>query len=391
MGDTTHLTTLQRKAGAGRGESESAGMTPAKALRLALSKAAQEELSLALRVQGAAVSRVNQPGLLDALSDDFLLLLLEGPQGGLGVVALDIQALAALIEVQTMGQVIKSPATQRQATATDSAMCEPLLDRVLQEFEGHLVGSSAERWATGFRFGERVENVRLLGLRIDEADYRLFRITLDMADGAKQGEMLLALPADGCVRLNAGADGGHNWAQMLKKTVQASHVELLAVLHRAQVPLAAATAFKTGDLVPVPQSAIGEVQLEGADGRFVGLARLGQQNGHKALRITDGTTADTSAAAEDSMVNITPEAAPEPMMGTLDDLALPDQGMAGKMATAPMAVDGGDALPDLPLAPMDLSGEGGLPDVPMAPMDDLPAGDIGEMPMATMPMDMEIG
>jgi flagellar motor switch protein FliM len=374
MGETTQLTTLQRKAGAGRSESESAGMTPAKALRLALSKSAQDELSLALRVQGVAESRVNQPGLLEALSDDLLLLLLEGPQGGLGVAALDIQALAALIEVQTMGQVLKSPATQRRATATDSAMCAPLLDRVLQEFEGHLAGSSAERWATGFRFGERVENTRLLGLRIIEADYRLFRITMEMADGAKQGEMLLALPADGCVQHKCGVDGGGNWAQMLQKAVQASHVDLLAVLHRLQIPLAKASAFKPGDLVPVPQSAIGAVQLEGVDGRIVGVARLGQQNGNRALRISDGAVSDTPAGGTD-MANITSSVATGPLMDGVGDAPLHD----------------GDVTPEIPMMPM---GADGLPDLPMAQMDDPPAdamGDIGELPMAAMPMDMEIG
>jgi len=374
MGETTQLTTLQRKAGAGPGESDTPGMTPAKALRLALSKAAQDELGLALRVQGVAETRVNQPGLLDALSDDLLLLLLEGPQGGLGVAALDIQALAALIEVQTMGQVLKSPATQRRATATDSAMCEPLLGRALQDFEEHLAGSAAERWAAGFRFGERIKNVRLLGLRIEETDYRLFRIALDMADGAKQGELLLALPADGYVRKKNGVDSEHGWAQMLQKTVQASHVELLAVLHRMQVPLADATAYKAGDLVPVPQSAIAEVQLEGTDGRIVGHARLGQQNGYRALRISDDTAADVPAMGGEGMVNITPDASPEPVVDALSDLGLPDGGIADEM----------------PMAPMDMGGEGELPDLPMAPMDDLPTVDIGEMPMAAAPMDMEI-
>ncbi|WP_457646585.1 FliM/FliN family flagellar motor switch protein [Profundibacter sp.] len=377
MGETTQLTTLQRKAGAGRGESETAGMTPAKALRLALSKAAQDELSLALRVQGVTESRVNQPGLLDTLSDDLLLLLLEGPQGGLGVGALDIQALAALIEVQTMGQVLKSPATQRRATATDSAMCEPFLGRALQVFEGYLTGSSAELWAAGFRFGERVENVRLLGLRIEETDYRLFRISLDMAEGAKQGELLLALPAEGCAQRKPGVDGGESWAQMLEQAVQRSHAELLAVLHRAQMPLAAVTAFKTGDLVPVPQSAIGAVQLEGVDGRIVGVARLGQQNGHRALRISDGAVSDTPAGGTD-MANITSSVAPEPLMDGLGDTPLPD----------------GDMPPEIPMMPMGVEGGDGLPDLPMAQMDNPPAegiGDIGELPMAAMPMDLEIG
>ncbi len=371
MGETTGLSTLQRKAGAGRGDDDTPGMTPAKALRLALSKAAQEELSLALRVQGVAESRVNQPGLLGALSDDLLLLLLEGPQGGLGVAALDIQALAALIEVQTMGQVLKSPATQRRATATDSAMCAPLLDRVLQEFEGHLAGSSAERWATGFRFGERVENTRLLGLRIDEADYRLFRISLDMADGAKKGELLLALPAEGCVQRKTGADGGQSWARMLQKAVHVSHAELLGVLHRTQMPLAAVTAFKIGDLLPVPQSAIGEVLLEGADGRAVGVARLGQQNGYRALRIKDGTIdgAATGTSASEGMANITPDTPPDEPA----DLLLPND----------------DLAPEIPAMPTVAEGSQGLPDLPEEPMADI--GEIGEMPMAAMPMDMEIG
>lgn len=371
MGETTQLTTLQRKAGAGRGESESAGMTPAKALRLALTKAAQDELSLALRVQGVAESRVNQPALLDALSDDLLLLLLEGPQGGLGVAALDIQALAALIEVQTMGQVLKSPAPQRRGTATDSAMCEPLLGRALQEFEGYLTGSSAERWAAGFRFGEQVENVRLLGLRIEETDYRLFRISLDMAEGAKQGELLLALPAEGCTQRKPGVDGGESWAQMLEQAVQRSHAELLAVLHRAQMPLAAVTAFKTGDLVPVPQSAIGQVSLEGADRRIVGTARLGQQNGYRALRIKDGAVADTHAA--EGMVNITPDAPTDPILEPPDGFPSPDSDPAPEIAAMPEPAEEGGGLPDLPGEPM-----GGT-------------DDIGEMPMAAMPMEMEIG
>ena len=371
MGETTQLTTLQRKAGAGRGDDDAPGMTPAKALRLALSKAAQDELSLALRVQGVAESRVNQPGLLAALSDDLLLLLLEGPQGGLGVAALDIQTLAALIEVQTMGQVLKSPATQRQATATDSAMCEPLLGRALQEFEGHLAGSAAERWAAGFRFGERVENVRLLGLRLEEMDFRLFRISLDMADGAKKGELLLALPAEGCVQRKTGADGGQSWARMLQKAVHVSHAELLGVLHRTQMPLAAVTAFKIGDLLPVPQSAIGEVLLEGADGRAVGVARLGQQNGYRALRIKDGTIdgAATGTSASEGMANITPDTPPDEPA----DLLLPND----------------DLAPEIPAMPAVAEGSQGLPDLPEEPMADI--GEIGEMPMAAMPMDMEIG
>lgn len=375
MGETKQLTAIERKAGAGRGESDTAGMTPAKALRLALSRSAQEELSLPLRVQGLTETRVNQPGLLSELSDDLLLLLLEGHQGGAGLVALDIDTLAALIEVQTMGQVLKSPAVQRQTTVTDSAMCEPFLDRLLQEFAKYLEGSSAALWATGFRFAEPVESVRLLGLRIDEADYRLFRVSMDYADGAKQGEMLLALPADGGLRMKEDPAGGQDWAQMLQKAVQASHVELRAILHRVQMPLAKASAFKPGDLVQVPQNAIGAVQLEGIDGRIVGVARLGQQNGNKALRISACTVPGALADGAGDMAKSASGGDPDTLTHAVDDRPMTN----------------GDTAPERPML---AAAQDGVPDLPMARMDGSLENDvdhIGEMPMAAMPMDMEIG
>jgi len=51
MTEQTELSTLRRKAGTGRAPSDGAGMTPAKAFRLAVSKASEVELGLAARAQ----------------------------------------------------------------------------------------------------------------------------------------------------------------------------------------------------------------------------------------------------------------------------------------------------------------------------------------------------
>ena len=383
MNDQTELSALRRKAGTGRAPTDGVGMTPAKAFRLALSKAAQVVLGLAVRVQSIKEDRLNQAQLLDALDKDALLLMLEGPHGIKGVAVFDTQALAAVIEVQTLGNVMQSEAAHRRPTNTDSAMCEAVLNRVLQEFEGHLAASTAADWATGFRFEKRIESVRLLGLALEDVDYRMFHLPLDLADGAKQGTLLIVLPAEGAGRGQLASGGEKGWMQAMEKAVCASHADIQAVLHRAQVSLATVRGFQPGDLVTVPKSAISEVTMEGNDGRVVGVARLGQQNGFRALRISDGL-AVTALSEASQIIDTTP------VDGALDTPTEMDVPVAeAEHAAMPMI--------DMPMAPMDpIGGQDGEvpipdPDMPMMPMENAPMGDVEAMPMAAMPMDIEIG
>lgn len=383
MNDQTELSALRRKAGTGRAPTDGVGMTPAKAFRLALSKAAQVVLGLAVRVQSIKEDRLNQAKVLDVLDKDALLLMLEGPHDTKGVAVFDTQALAAVIEVQTLGQVTQSKAPDRLPTNTDSAMCEAILDRVLQEFEGHLATSTAADWATGFRFEKRIESVRLLGLALADVEYRMFHLPLDLADGAKQGTLLIVFPAEGTAAGQRASGGDQGWTQAMEKAVCASHVDIQAVLHRAQIPLATVRAFQPGDLVAVPKSAISEVKMEGTDGRVVGAARLGQQTGFRALRISDGLAISPLSGAS-QIVDITPT---DGALNTPPEMDVPKR--EAENAAMPMV--------DIPMTPMDpigaQDGEAPMPDtdIPMMPMGNAPMGDVDDIPMAAMPMDIEIG
>ncbi len=396
MNDQTELSALRRKAGTGRAPTDGVGMTSAKAFRLALSKAAQVVLGLAVRVQSIKEERMNQPKLLDVLDKDALLLMLEGPFDSKGVAVFDTQALAAVIEVQTLGHVMQTKAADRLPTHTDSAMCEAVLDRVLQEFEGHLATSTAADWATGFRFEKRIESVRLLGLALEDVDYRVFHLPLDLADGAKQGTLLIVFPAEGAGAGQLTSGGEKGWTQAMEKAVCASHVDILAVLHRTQVSLATVRAFQPGDLVTVPKSAVSEVSMEGSDGRVVGVARLGQQNGFRALRISDGLAVAARSAAS-QIVDITPT---DGALGTLPDaMDAPQEIDVPPEMGAPIGEVGDAPMPmvDIPMTPMDPIGaqDGDVllpePDMPMMPMENAPMGDVDNIPMAAMPMDIEIG
>lgn len=403
MSEQTDLSALQRKAGTGRAQPEGSGMTPAKAFRLAVSKAAQVELGLAIRVTSIKEERLTHGQLLEALDADALLLMLEGPLGGVGVAVADIDVISALIEVQTLGQVVAAPAIKRPPTRTDSAMCEAVLDQILQRFEGYLAEGSAEDWASGFRCDKPIGNIRLLGLAMADVPYRMFHLQFDMADGAKQGVLQIVLPAEGGRVDKAGADAATGWAHMLEKNVGDSSAEITAVLHRFQISLAEVQALKVDALISVPKAAIIEISMEGSDGVVVGDARLGQQNGHRALRLKGATTGlpssieqfagspqlDPMAANPTGGIGVgSTEAAGSPASMPLDlpvdiggepgamsltpDLAMPD--MAGETQGEGLALD----LPE------------GLPDLPMMPMADVPLEDPAVLPMAAMPMDFEI-
>lgn len=400
MTDQNELSALRRKAGAGRAPSDGAGMTPAKAFRLAISKAAEVELGLAVRVQSFKEQPLNQAQLLEALDGDALLVMLEGPEDSKGVAVFDMQVLSALIEVQTLGQVIRSEAKPRPPTRTDSAMCEATLDRVLQDFEGHLADGSSAVWATGFQFQKQIGSLRLMGLALEDVPYRLFDLQLDLADGAKQGVLQIALPALGVSHKKTDAGGDDGWSQAMENTVGDSHVEISAVLHRVHKSLAAVQALQVGDEIVLPQSCITAVSMEGTDGCIVGVARLGQKNGYRALRMTDAQASEQAQQKAQPLLDPVAglPASDASAMGfpAADipnaDMAAPMDGIAMEPLADPMAMPaamdamaadvGAAPMPDLPMMPME-----------SAPLDGLAGGDeeIGmATPMAAMPMDIEI-
>ena len=399
MGEQTKLTALQRMAGAGADAREGAGMTPAKAFRLALSKAAEAEFALALQLSGFAQDRLKLDVLLDNLPKESMLMLLDGPDGSRAVAALDIQLVAALIEVQTIGYVAASSANPRPTTRTDSIMCEPFVSRVLQELGGHLSTTGAARWACGFSGGERVESLRHLGLVLEDVEYRLFQLTLDIAEGAKTGTLLLALPAEGRAKTVSGQDGA-DWGLALERAVNGSQAEINAVLYRLNMPLSEVTGFKPGDLLQVPVAAISDVALEALDGMIVGRARLGQQQGFRAVRIK-GEEAQTRIAT-----------ATTDAMGVADATGLPGTDpltaqMPDTLAADPAAFDA--PVSELPQMPSDQAaplagGLGAMPPETAALPDDGPEGeqaadlaatdmdmaDLADITMSPMPMQQDL-
>ncbi|MGO4853372.1 FliM/FliN family flagellar motor switch protein [Phaeovulum sp. W22_SRMD_FR3] len=386
-------TVLRRKAEAGKPAPVAAAVTPPRALGQALAKTAQDLMGLPLRVANIDQSRMSLADLPEALEDRALLAMLEGPGEALGLVVMPQSTYSALIEFQTMGRLSAAVPAPRKPTRTDASLSAEFIDAFLTLFEADLVALEDITWAGGFRYASYLDDPRPLGLLLEDVSYRVMKVEMALgAGGDRMGNLMLVLPAQGrgpgpkALRKAAAAapeargsgfgndlpDMGEEpsdevvWSEKMESTILGTTATLDGVLHRVTLPLSAVLGWVPGTVLPVPMAALEGLRIEGSGGRLLGHARLGQNQGFRAMRIC--------GAGEDQA----------PVMGE-DPYALGSVADAMGRGASPMA------------APMDLEMDmaapmnfGGLSDEPaeMGGLADLGNfGEMGDLP----PMSMDMG
>lgn len=286
MADGARDDVLGQKAQAAQRAFEARGMSPSKALRRALSKTADTLWGLALVTQDITTESLDQDGVIDALVQRDLLLLLDGPDGAIGLASVDRQVMTGVIEVQTILQVTQMPVEEdRPLTQTDAAMVAPLLDGTLKRMSAALADSPIGQMLEGFRFGAMLEDKRSASLLLDAPGYRAFRADIDLALGRRKGRLSFVIPerkpARGADATAKGTDPGPH-ADILARVP----ARLDAVLSRVTLPLSKAQALKPGDTLRLSPDALDRVEIHATSGQLVARGRLGQMNGNRAVRLT---------------------------------------------------------------------------------------------------------
>ena len=261
-------------------------MSPARALRLATEKTADASFSLVLTVQSIGREQANHAGLLAMIPDGVLLLLLDGPDGALGVMTLDAAMLAALIEMQTVGQVSAKPPQARPLTRTDAAMVAPLVDGILHRMSQHLVGHPDAYWACGFRYGAMIDDRRSLGMALAAPDFHVFHLPLDIAEGTRSGTVILALPHRTAPAKPEDKRESAEVSVPLQQRVLDAPVRLDAILCRLSLPLCDVGRLAVGDVLALPKDVLRDIAIESVGRQPVATARLGQVDGLRALCLT---------------------------------------------------------------------------------------------------------
>lgn len=355
MAEASERTVLRRKAEAGRMEVvEAPPLTPERALGQGLARAAQDLMGMALRTTACREARMTLADMPETLPDYALIALVEGPGDGLGLVAIAPDLLGAAIEMLTIGKLGPRIAPPRRPTRTDASMTAELVDRFLVEIEALLAPLAAAQWALGYSYASFLEDPRPLGLLLEDVPYRVFTMELDLGTGpTRPGRMIVALPADArgpdagfrpraVVEAEAqGAAASHaapeaaartdaaegtsdsaavpaaeDWHARMEATVLGLPADVEAVLHRLTLPLSAVMDFKPGMDIPIPVSALENLRIEGLGHRYLARARLGQNRGFRAIRISATDQPGSSFEPEPSAAQPERSMAPVPMQAT---------------------------------------------------------------------------
>lgn len=288
MGETKSKTVLGRIATAGREVHQARAMTLQKAMRVSLAKAADALMDLPLAVIGLVVQKVSSDKLEEIVADDALHLLLDGPSSRGGAVMIDPVLVGGFIQQQTIGTVRADTGATRAMTRTDAAICAPLFDDVFLRVPAIVDSADDARLIEGFRFGAKAEHARALLMALDAPDYTVIRLTVDLARGTRQGEIVVILPIPSVAEVldNETEDvgSGHAVPPDMSKVVLHLTGELNMVLCKLRLPLTRVQSLKPGDILAIPPGHFPTVQICDTSGRVLGEGAVGHVEGVRAVK-----------------------------------------------------------------------------------------------------------
>jgi flagellar motor switch protein FliM len=286
MTDSIHTTLLRRMTRPQKDDVADNPLTSSRAVRLALTKAANDAVGLKLTVLGVGEEIAKLDDMLGALGDDMMLVsLMRGDQLD-GIIAFDMQLRAAVVEMQTMGAVIGQAAEDRAPTRTDKTLNDPLISAFLAAFPSTMAGTDLDGWGNDVAHGDRIDSVRAAGLVLNDCNYRIVRMTVDLGVADRQGLLFIALPLiEHAVDEQAAPPALVNWDAAFQEAVSDAPASLTALLHRFKVPLTTANSLKVGTVLPLTGCTVNSVRLMASDGQEVAQAKLGQTAGMRAVRL----------------------------------------------------------------------------------------------------------
>ncbi|MCF2870297.1 FliM/FliN family flagellar motor switch protein [Octadecabacter sp. G9-8] len=276
--------------------------TPMRQMRRALGRAADKAVGLSASVLGIAEENLEAEALIESGPEDWVVIgLRDGSNPGLtGLFLINPALRSALVEMQTMGNLLAASEDERKVTRTDAVLAVPFASQLLRELADVGFGAGVLDPAA-YDMGP-MDDLRTAGLVMTPGLYRSWRISVQLGGSERQGEMLIAMRPDVTTPI-AAHDTAPEWSMALRGAVEEAPADLEAVLARMVLPMSKIEEFEVGQVLQLAGTTVGSVSLVGPGGQKVAMARLGQVAGKRAVRVE----VETIELQDD-----TPRAAPLP-------------------------------------------------------------------------------
>lgn len=277
------LTPMRRKIGAQRAGDAPPPLCPQRVWRRAVTHGLTRGAGLAVRIDAVTEARLQPEAAPVLAGEGALVALLDGP-GGYGLAILTAPLVASIIEMQTLGRVLKRAPVPRAVTATDAAMVADPLDHVLKAHDALVAEVPQLGLAAGYRFATHITDLREIVLTLADSAHDHTALTMALGpDAAREGQLHLVLPRAMEAATSAGADT--SWSSRIEARLLGSEVVVRAELARLSLPVHAVQGLATGEMLTLPRSALGAVRIVSATGAVLAEGRLGQSAGRKAVRL----------------------------------------------------------------------------------------------------------
>ena len=292
---------MAQMAGRHRAVAAQAATQVDQALQSAFARMAAEWPGLGARAHGLRRGPISIPEVTDMLEPAMFVALLQGPADALGVVMICPTLLAGLIEGTTTGRVLGAVPPGRVPTRTDAALIAPMINALLDHIGTRCAGLTGAEGVEGYAYSTFLADPRPLALLLEDGHFQHIHYDVRLGASGPAGKVVLILTdpnAATCVRpVPLQANIGTKWADQMQQAVSAAPVQLNAVLFKAQLPLSAALTLAPGDMLCIPASTLEALDIQTLDGTVIGVARLGQTRGQRALRLTSELNARPQADA----------------------------------------------------------------------------------------------
>lgn len=329
--------------------------TPARTLRLALARAAIQSIKLPLSVSTVADDILPFDDVFPRFPEDHLHLgLLEhGELAGYAV--FDHSFRIALVEAQMMGRVAPEFDAERPVTSADAVLCGQLVTAFFSDLCADDRPGEFESWVEDLTPGKRIRGPRDASLALRNGVYRLLEFGVELTGTDRTAQLSLVLPDRATMDAGVKPATEMRWGTDFKSAVLKAPAELTAVLHRTRRTLKEVAALEPGNVIPLHGVTVDSIVLEAVGRKQAASGRLGQVNGMRAIRLTDGE--GKAATLRDAAVGVAGSGSALPTPGGPEEMHMPEM---------PQVAEGLPDLPDMPEIP-------DIPDFPDLP--DMPGGD----------------
>lgn len=286
MASDEKLSVLKRKTSHGAQKRDVHTMSVAKAMRLSIAKIGKELFEMPLSAIGVVTQTRSVESVGDLLGENTLLCLLEGDHGKIGAAIIGEDVVGGFIQQQTMGAISVKKTNARSMTQTDAVICAPLLDTLSEIVAGMLDNTEDTCTISRYQFGAMFEDKRALTIALDQAEYFVARLTLDLALGARQGELVLVLLVSQPMGIEEeDGDSSVCAAAHLGDVVMGLSAELNMTLCRQSIEIAELQQLSVGHKLKLPNNKFPETEIVTDKGLKIGTGTPGQKDGTRALRL----------------------------------------------------------------------------------------------------------